>query len=70
MWTVADIRYNLTKALPGFITFSDDWSSEFLPLPFTLTRVTYNDLKKPFNAALRPVFARHGVDWHPRGRFG
>jgi hypothetical protein len=70
MWRVADIRYNLTKALPGFITFSDDWSPAFLPLPFTLTRVGYNDLKKPLNDALRPIFVRHGVDWYPRGRFG
>jgi len=70
MWSVADIRYNFTKALPGFITFANDWSSAFFPLPFTLIRVTYNDLKKPFNAALRPVFDRHGIDWHSRGRFG
>jgi hypothetical protein len=70
MWTVVDFRYNPTKALPGFLIFSDDWSPAFLPLPFTLSRFGYNDLKKAFNATLRPVFERHGVDWHPRGRFG
>ena len=70
MWTFADARYNSTKALPGFIAFSDDWVPAFLPLPFTLTRVGYGDLKKPFNAALRPMFERHGLEWHPRGRFG
>lgn len=69
-WTVVDLRYNPTKALPGFVTFSEDWSSAFLPLPFTLSRIGYNDLKKAFNAALRPVFERHGVDWRPRGRLG
>jgi hypothetical protein len=69
-WTIVDLRYNLTKALPGFVTFSDDWSPAFLALPFTLSRLGYNDLKGPFNAALRPVFEKHGVDWHPRGRFG
>jgi hypothetical protein len=60
-WTAVDIRYNATKALPGFVTFSDGWSPAFLPLPFTLTRMGYNDLKKAFNAALRPVFDRHGM---------
>ena len=70
MWTVVDIRYNSTKALPGFVTFAEDWSPTFLPLPFTLTRLGYNDLRKPFNAALRPMFERHGVDWHSRRRFG
>jgi hypothetical protein len=69
-WTIVDLRYNLTKALPGFVTFSDDWSPAFLALPFTLSRLGYNDLKEPFNAALRPVFERHGVGWHSRGRFG
>jgi hypothetical protein len=69
-WTIVDVRYNSTKALPGFVAFSDDWSPSFLPLPFTLSRVGYNDLKKAFNAALRPVFERHGFDWRPRGRFG
>ena len=70
MWSFADIRYNFTKALPGFVTFSNDWNAAFLPLPFTLIRTTYNDLKGPLNAALRPVFDRHGIDWHSRGRFG
>jgi hypothetical protein len=69
-WTIVDVRNNFTKVLPGFVTFSDDWTPAFLPLPFALSRLGYNDLKKPFNAALRPVFERHAVDWHPRGRFG
>jgi hypothetical protein len=68
--TIVDFRYNRSKASPGFIIFSDDWSPTFLPLPFTLTRVGYNDLKKAINLALRPVFERHSVEWHPVGRFG
>jgi hypothetical protein len=70
MWTVADARYNATKALPGFIAFADDWRPTFHPLPFTITKLGYNDLRTPLNAALRPVFERHGVSWHAVGRFG
>jgi hypothetical protein len=68
MRTIVDYHYDSSKALPGFITFFDDWSSTFVPLPFTVTRIGYNDLKKAFNLALRPVFERHGVEWHPVGR--
>jgi hypothetical protein len=68
--TIVDFRYNWSKAAPGFIVFADDWSPTFLPLPFTMTRIGYNDLKKAFNLALRPVFERHGVQWHSVGRFG
>jgi hypothetical protein len=35
-----------------------------------LSRLGYNDLKEPFNAALRPVFERHGLDWRLNDRFG
>jgi CheY-like chemotaxis protein len=45
-------------------------SPSFVSLPFTLTRLGHNDLKKALNAALRPVFERHGIDWRPRRRFG
>jgi hypothetical protein len=64
-----DLRDNPSKVLPGFVCFSDDWSPEFLPLPSTIIRLGYNDSRKSFNLALRPVFERHGVAWQPLGRF-
>jgi hypothetical protein len=67
--TVIDYRENPSKVLPGFVSFSDDWSPLFLPLPSTLVRTGYNDFRKSFSLALRPVFERHGVAWHPVGRF-
>ena len=67
---ILDFRDNPSKVLPGFISFSDDWSPTFLPLPAAVVRVGYNDLKKSFNLALQPVFERHGVAWHPARRFG
>jgi hypothetical protein len=63
--TIVDFRYNRSKASPRCIIFSDDWSPTFLPLPFTLTRIGYNDLTKAINLALRPVFERHSGEWHP-----
>jgi len=68
--TFVDYRENPSKVMAGFIRFSRDWSPEFLPLPTTVIRMGYNDLKKSLNAALRPVFERHGVTWRPVGRFG
>lgn len=68
--TVVDYRDNPSKVLPGFVRFAGDWQPVFLPLPFTVVRLGYNDLKKSFNAALRPVFEAHGVAWHPARRFG
>jgi hypothetical protein len=70
MRAVIDRRESPSKATPGFVTFSSDWSALFLPLPLTIVRLGYNDLRKPFNAALRPVFERHGIAWHDMGRLG
>jgi hypothetical protein len=68
--TVVDYRDNPSKVLPGFVRFAGDWQPVFLPLPFTMVRLGYNDLKKSFNVALRPVFEARGVAWHPARRFG
>ena len=68
--TLVDYRENPSKVQAGFVRFSSDWSTEFLPLPSTVIRLGYNDLRNPFNAALRPVFERHGVAWRSVGRFG
>jgi hypothetical protein len=67
---VVDYRGNLSKVLPGFMMFEDDWTPKFVPLPQSVVRTGYNDFKKTFNLALRPVFERHGVAWHPSSRFG
>lgn len=56
-------------ARAGFISFGPDWSFTFTPLPFTCGQMKFNDLRKPFNLALRPIFERRGVRWHPVGRF-
>jgi hypothetical protein len=64
-----DLRENPSKVLPGFISFSDDWSATFLPLPSTIIRLGYNDARKSFNLALRPVFDQHGIPWQSLGRF-
>jgi len=66
---IVDVSYGASKAPPGFIMFSDDWSPAFLPFPFTPIRIGINDMKKAFNLALRPVFERHGLEWHPARRF-
>jgi len=68
--TLVDYRENPSKVLAGFVRFSSAWTPEFLPLRFTLVRLGYNDFRNSFNAALRPVFERHGLPWHPKGRFG
>jgi hypothetical protein len=67
--TVIDYRENPSKVTAGFISFSADWTPLFIPLPSTLVRVGYNDLRQSFNLALRPVFDRHKVAWRPLGRF-
>jgi hypothetical protein len=68
--TVVDFRENPFNVLPGFICFRDDWSAEFLPLPSTIIRIGYNDYKKSFVQALRPVFDRNRVHWQAGRRFG
>jgi hypothetical protein len=52
------------------VRFSGDWQPVFLLLPFTMVRLGYNDLRKSFNTALRPIFDAHGIAWHPARRFG
>jgi hypothetical protein len=68
--TIIDLKEKPSKLTPGFIRFSDDWSAQFLPLPRTVVRLGYNDYKKSFSLALRPVFERNGVAWQPAKRFG
>jgi hypothetical protein len=66
---VVDYRQNPSKAQSGFIYFPQDWTPVFLPLPATIVRLGYNDLRASFNEALRPVFERHRVPWKSLGRF-
>jgi hypothetical protein len=61
-------RQRLGAASPGFVTFDASWTPTFLPLPFALGQTGFNDLRKPFNVALRPVFERSGVSWRDVGR--
>jgi hypothetical protein len=65
----AAYRQKPSSAAPGFVVFSANGRASFLRLPFTLGQTGFNDLKKPFNLALRPVFERHGVPWRSVGRF-
>jgi hypothetical protein len=58
-----------SHAMPGFIGFGPDWTATFYPLPFTLGQMNLNDLRKPFNLALRPLFEERGVAWRPVGRW-
>lgn len=67
---VIDYRENPSKVRSGFISFSSGWIPDFLPIPSTYIRLGYNDFRKSFSLALRPVFERNGVAWHPAGRFG
>ena len=66
---VVDYRQNPSKAQSGFIYFLADWTPVFLPLPTTIVRLGYNDLRESFNVALRPVFELHAVPWNSLGRF-
>jgi hypothetical protein len=70
MRTIIDLKENPLNVMPGFIHFLDDWSAQFLPLPRTVVRLGYNDYKKSFSLALRPVFERNGAVWQPAKRFG
>jgi hypothetical protein len=70
MRAAIDYRENPSKVPPGFVSFSSGWIPEFLPIPSTVIRLGYNDFRKSFNLALRPVFERNGVSWQPVGRFG
>lgn len=68
--TLIDLRQNPLKVTPGFVAFSTAWRATFLPLPPALARFGFNDLRKPFSLALRPVFDAQGVAWEPMGRLG
>jgi hypothetical protein len=65
-----DRRESSSKVKPGFIAFRNGWQAEFLPLPATIIRSGYNDLKKAFSIALAPVFERNGIAARTVGRFG
>lgn len=67
---IVSYRENPSRLRPGFIRFSSDWTPEYLPIPTTIIRAGFNDLRKSFSLALRPVFERHGVAWSESGRFG
>jgi hypothetical protein len=66
---VVDLRQNPSRAQSGFLYFPADWTPVFLPLPNTIVRLGYNDMRESFNVALRPVFELHGLPWQSLGRF-
>jgi hypothetical protein len=66
--SMSSAKQRMGDASPGFVTFAADWSPGFLPLPFTVGQFGFNDLRKPFNLALRSVFEHHGVTWRAIGR--
>jgi hypothetical protein len=50
---------------PGFIRFSADWKSSFLPLKSTFLRKNpYTPYLSRFTFALQPVFKDFGLEWH------
>jgi hypothetical protein len=64
---VVDVR-EASRVAPGFVTFAPDWTPQFLPIPFKVVRLGYNDLRGPLSEALKPVFASQGLTWHRIGR--
>lgn len=69
MWTgIVDFR-EPSRVPSGFLRFDSNWAPQFLPIPFKVARLGYNDLRGPMNQALELVFARQGVRWRPIGRF-
>jgi len=58
-----------SKVTSGFIRFSQAWQPSFLPLPTVWAQFGYNDLRKAFSVALRPLFEEHGLQWRVLGRF-
>jgi hypothetical protein len=64
-----DLRQNPSKAQSGFLYFPSGWIPAFLPIPATIVRLGYNDLRESMNTALRPVFELNGIPWRPLGRF-
>jgi hypothetical protein len=67
--TILNIQNRPSKVTSGFIRFSQNWQPSFLPLPTVWTQFGYNDLRKAFSVALRPVFEEHGLQWRVLGRF-
>jgi hypothetical protein len=56
--TFINYRDNPSKALPGFICFSGDWRSEFLPLPLTIIR--FGNKNCPAACVRTPAYTRVG----------
>ena len=57
----------LSRRVSGFIGFAADWKPSFFPLraaPF-FRRGIYGRYRPLFKFALRPVFERFGLEWHP-----
>lgn len=69
MQALVDIRQNPSKAHSGFLYFPSGWTPAYLPIPSTIIRLGYNDLRESINTALRPVFELNGVPWRPLSRF-
>lgn len=67
---VFDYRETTSTLLPGFVSFSRDWSARFLPIEQPKFLLGYNELVPALNEALRPVFERHRVPWLPMRRVG
>jgi hypothetical protein len=67
--TILNIQNRPSKVTSGFIRFSQNWQPSFLPLPTVWIQFGYNDLRKAFSVALRPVFEEHGLQWRVLGRF-
>lgn len=63
-----NLRNNPSKVAPGFIRFSPAWQPSFEPLPTVWMQLGYNDLRRAFSLALRPVFEERGVQWRALGR--
>jgi hypothetical protein len=45
----------LSRVQSGFLRFDANWAPEFLPIPFKVSRIGYNDLRGPMNQGLQPV---------------
>ena len=66
---ILNIQNRPSRVTSGFIRFAHNWEPSFLPLPTAWTQLGYNDLRKAFSVALRPVFEEHGLQWRVLGRF-
>ena len=51
--------------ISGFIYFSDDWQPRFLRLQIPYFRSkAHKPLKRQFIYTLKPIFEKHGLEWH------